>query len=277
MLTNYTRTAGPRRTAFTLVEMCLVIGIIALLSAILYPVFNRVRQSASRASCQSNLHQIGLAMLQYNQDWDDRFPNGQVAAPSPYLGMGWAGQIYPYTRSTQVLHCPTDPGQFVPPEVPCSYGYNFGLVRIKNNTGAYALVPLPAFSSPSRTVLLFETRRGRVKVGVDEVESGVGNGWVLFGVPSGESPTATQMATGLLAGSSIAAQWQNFNIESAGVAYPAAHFDGSNYLAADGHVTWMRGENVSPGWGANGSKLAQSGANAEGTANGSHALTFSFN
>ena len=66
-----------RRIAFTLIELLVVIAIIAILAAILFPVFARARENARRAGCQSNLKQIALGFLQYAQDYDERLPNVQ--------------------------------------------------------------------------------------------------------------------------------------------------------------------------------------------------------
>src|SRR5690349_4775228 len=66
------------RSGFTLIELLVVIAIIALLAAILFPVFARARENARRASCQSNLKQIGLGIMQYTQDYDDRLPVGEI-------------------------------------------------------------------------------------------------------------------------------------------------------------------------------------------------------
>src|SRR5437763_14432141 len=79
-------------SGFTLIELLVVIAIIAILAAILFPVFARARENARRASCQSNQKQLGLGFLQYAQDYDERLPFHQ----------NWAPQIYPYVKSTQI-------------------------------------------------------------------------------------------------------------------------------------------------------------------------------
>src|SRR5687767_1588685 len=70
------RNARSRKVGFTLIELLVVIAIIAILAAILFPVFARARENARRASCQSNLKQLGLSFAQYTQDFDERYPMG---------------------------------------------------------------------------------------------------------------------------------------------------------------------------------------------------------
>src|SRR6185436_12145569 len=71
-------TQGFTRSGFSLIELLVVIAIIAILAAILFPVFGRARENARRSSCQSNLKQIGLGVAQYLQDYDERLPSGYV-------------------------------------------------------------------------------------------------------------------------------------------------------------------------------------------------------
>jgi len=117
---------------FTLIELLVVIAIIAILAAILFPVFARARESARRASCLSNLKQIGLGIMMYIQDYDERYPQrivGSWGTPASYItqtnpampgylfstsdgGHGghwvtWMDVIYPYIKSTQVFVCPS--------------------------------------------------------------------------------------------------------------------------------------------------------------------------
>ena len=102
------------RKGFTLIELLVVIAIIAILAAILFPVFARARENARRASCQSNLKQIGLGLLQYSQDYDETFCNAwfglqQGYQPSdPAAGKyKWMDAIQPYVKSAQLFVCPS--------------------------------------------------------------------------------------------------------------------------------------------------------------------------
>ena len=98
------------RVAFTLIELLVVIAIIAILAAILFPAFARARENARKASCQSNLKQIGLGVIQYVQDYDERYPMSayHYAMDTPNEGRNWATLLQPYIKSTQIFVCPSD-------------------------------------------------------------------------------------------------------------------------------------------------------------------------
>lgn len=108
VLQNQWRRPVTKRSGFTLIELLVVIAIIALLAAILFPVFARARENARRASCLSNLKQIGLGVIQYGQDYDERLPlqNGSYVGDFTTSGSAsWQKGIYPYTKSWQILTC----------------------------------------------------------------------------------------------------------------------------------------------------------------------------
>lgn len=163
-----------RNKGFTLIELLVVIAIIAILAAILFPVFAKVREKARQTACLSNIRQLGLAIAQYNNDYDTDYPNGA----DPYgQGSGWAGQIYPYTSSAAVFACPDDPtprshqaytsGGLNLVTQRTSYGYNTDFVRqvywntnspcghgqCPNGNKSYGLGNM---TEPDKTVVLFE-------------------------------------------------------------------------------------------------------------------------
>jgi len=99
------------KKGFTLIELLVVIAIIAILAAILFPVFAKVREKARQTSCASNLKQIGLAFMQYTQDYDESFPiTDNVTATNPVNGqdVNMFYEILPYVKSTQVFACPSN-------------------------------------------------------------------------------------------------------------------------------------------------------------------------
>src|SRR3712207_5626414 len=101
---RHTKAVASKRVGFTLIELLVVIAIIAILAAILFPVFAKARENARRASCQSNLKQIGLGFAQYVQDYDGVYPKDEGGNNANFA---WAAVLQPYLKSTQIYNCPS--------------------------------------------------------------------------------------------------------------------------------------------------------------------------
>jgi len=95
-----------KRSGFTLIELLVVIAIIAILAAILFPVFARARENARKSTCQSNLKQLSQAVLMYAQDYDETLPGANCEALD--AGRCWNLVAYPYIKNTGVFRCPSD-------------------------------------------------------------------------------------------------------------------------------------------------------------------------
>ncbi|MBM3474405.1 MAG: DUF1559 domain-containing protein [Armatimonadetes bacterium] len=110
---------------FTLIELLVVIAIIAILAAILFPVFARAREKARQTNCLSNLKQIGTATMMYIQDFDERYPGHTSNAADPTYD--WPISIGPYVKNAQLFRCPSanpPPTHMYISGVPLCYGYN---------------------------------------------------------------------------------------------------------------------------------------------------------
>lgn len=280
-----------RKRGFTLIELLVVIAIIAILAAILFPAFAKAREAARRTSCQSNMKQIGTSMQQYTQEYDERFPCGIGGTSWNGPGFGWAGQVNQYVNSNDVFVCPSDDlkkGEKV------SYSANFCVIGATEYTGI--LGRMGALTAPTKTVLLFETRmRGATSGGVGNnfawsLEnaltnnpagdmSAVGNGLSGAIYTTGFGVGKSMYATGLLGTQAGALVTDPAADADQGKFYGATgrHLDGSNFLFADGHVKWLRGQNVSPGNSATLATDAATASKAAGTeaTTGTYLATFS--
>lgn len=148
-----------KRKGFTLIELLVVIAIIAILAAILFPVFSRAREQARKAHCLSNLKQLTQATLSYLQDWDECFP------VTDWTHMTWPTHIYPYVKNTGVYKCPTRYMQDIwcgycsptfKPWPATNYGMNSCLHGMWAKWGVPGAVSLARISSPADIVLVFD-------------------------------------------------------------------------------------------------------------------------
>ncbi len=206
--------------AFTLIELLVVVSIIALLAAILFPVFGRARENARRTSCASNLKQIGLGMAQYVSDNDERFPE-LCYYTGGASGVGcWQQFIFPYVKSTEVFRCPSNPRNatsidyLLPapqPDIKISYAANRSLVHYGGFDTSYFA---PSLLRPTEKILVGE----HTWAGLQSLADGPWGGAV--GGPAGVGYDAWKIC--------MAAN--GFK----------GHLRTGNFLFADGHVKALR-------------------------------------
>jgi prepilin-type N-terminal cleavage/methylation domain-containing protein/prepilin-type processing-associated H-X9-DG protein len=226
--------AKKARNGFTLIELLVVIAIIAILAAILFPVFARARENARRTSCLSNLKQIGLGMMQYTQDYDERYapafswdpntgyPNAldtDISHPSGYFTINngisghyksWTDAIFPYVKSTQIFVCPSDSQNGAPPAKIASYGYSSAFGGYYTDAQLYN-------SSAASWAPIASAQIGRVSEIIMMLDAS--NYWGnLHMVPAQISGWAANPATWYVA---------------------APHLEGGNSVYADGHAKWI--------------------------------------
>ncbi len=228
--------------AFTLIELLVVIAIIAILAAILFPVFGRARENARRTSCQSNLKQIGVAFMQYTQDYDERYPG----ASGYYINYGgtnvpitWDLTMQPYIKSYQIVTCPSD-SQTPTVDIPTlgivkrSYAYANYLRSIPGggSTGG-------AFGNPGRNIASIPAASSTILLG--EIIGQNGNGsnpvqldsYSRFSNFSHVQQLASEAGKNFSDGAPNAAS----NVPSG---TGGRHLGTNNFLYADGHVKALK-------------------------------------
>lgn len=261
------RTASRDRRGFTLIELLVVIAIIAILAAILFPVFAQAREKARQTSCLSNMKQLGLAMIMYTQDYDEAF----VGTPLWQLNPSWPQRIEPYLKNIGVLRCPSDSGtsseggtnfhSFF--NLWISYGANClagGVAGQPDNTPMGVVVPYMEWAQSSTYVPMTQAAINRVadtvmlaeKHSADMDKNGlnwIGNRIYFQPIPTFLwNPTDTNADTPF---SWFGADIPNGRRIGTGLkgkngGVSAKHNEISNFAFADGHVKAMRPEQTNP-------------------------------
>ena len=192
-----------RSRGFTLIELLVVIAIIAILAAILFPVFARAREQARKSTCISNTKQMAMAVLQYVQDYDEKFMYAYLNPP----GTWWYVACAPYLKNTQVLRCPSKNGTV-------DYGYNMDYLGYSWGTAGTQTpgVSLASIQSPAEMVMLCDSNSsysfygGRMSGSNAVYDTNSYNGWD----PANPQPGAAKR-----------------------------HSDGACYAFVDGHTKWL--------------------------------------
>ncbi len=217
-----TRLDKIERRAFTLIELLVVIAIIAILAAILFPVFSRARENARRTNCASNLRQIGLAWQQYIQDYDETLPRYDVGPTVPANSAGLLRMMQPYLKNTQMYLCPSESAETAVGGGTPYADYNYNLFLGYRNMSLAAAQPFAAlhaaaFTKPSLTIVFTEYWRN--------------TGYIWF--------TGVMTATGS-AGVNCASTACTAGIANVPAAPTRRHGHGQNMAFADGHVKWYQ-------------------------------------
>jgi prepilin-type N-terminal cleavage/methylation domain-containing protein/prepilin-type processing-associated H-X9-DG protein len=224
-----------RLPGFTLIELLVVIAIIAILAAILFPVFAQAREQARKTSCLSNSRQIGNAMMMYAQDYDETLPMYWDETPGIPNGwpLGyWHNQLSPYIKNYQIFVCPSakpgpersvDTGEGTPEERLTlrhrgsgSYGWNYWYL------GRERSISLAQIASPSETIAVAEITRMR-------------NAGVVYPAPNcvgGSYPPGWETA---ISETDRKLYWDQFSDR---------HMGGNNLTFVDGHAKWYRKSTV---------------------------------
>ncbi len=210
------------RSGFTLIELLVVIAIIAILAAILFPVFGRARENARRTACLSNMKQVGLGLMQYVQDYDEMTPKGRppggavVNFGEPNAQGAYLSLLTPYTKSFQIYACPSAPPNATtarPTAVSDTNFFGNGVMMQRN----VASVPNTA------EIIYIQENWQRTNIAYQRPAF------------NGNLTTPRYYA------------WHQWGGTPAREFYSNVHFEGGNLLFVDGHAKWRRYTSIRSG------------------------------
>lgn len=260
---------------FTLIELLVVIAIIAILAAILFPVFAQARESARKASCLSNCRQIGVAVMSYTQDYDEMYPcnswdtppigttDSDGGNPNYQTAMNWVYKTMPYIKNRKIFVCPSDPNP--------KNGWSCYEAATSGGCHEWG-IPTPISYAPNQEVLGYG--------GYNNPNGCLGDGsfipdWNMSpkGMAAIPSPASTYMVADY-GRCTLESWWVNnlraanytrvFNASAPGGGRSVdqsnatwkqnktqssvyRHQNGSNIVYADGHAKWAHGDRITSG------------------------------
>jgi prepilin-type N-terminal cleavage/methylation domain-containing protein/prepilin-type processing-associated H-X9-DG protein len=224
-----------RKPAFTLIELLVVIAIIAILAAILFPVFAQAREKSRQAVCFGNLKQIGTAIMMYVQDYDETYP---IYSTWPNEAVHWYDMINPYVKAkdfkSSIYVCPSVPKRTAGGNAGSGYGVNYlHVIQYPIQFDYRKIIKWwdPARHNGPATAARLPRPADTIMLADAETDCGasVGTGWAAVYCP-----------LDLVPGES----WSKpFCIDTT-FALPKRHLGGGVYLMADGHAKWMRRDTV---------------------------------
>jgi prepilin-type N-terminal cleavage/methylation domain-containing protein/prepilin-type processing-associated H-X9-DG protein len=230
------------KRAFTLIELLVVIAIIAILAAILFPVFSQARDKARQAACLSNCKQMGLGIMMYTEDYDGVYPMGyyyELSGPTQGRRVQWCYMIQPYVKNTGIFKCLTD---FEPTPPASSRGYPDLTVPELSYIPNYAVMPAhdggtvncAVVGTPASVIVLAEKQ---YKIGTTVLKSYAGTSGFYPDTPN-NNPYCRVTVDRVRAAIAVPS---DRNYKLARVAF-FRHAGGSNFVFADGHAKWYRME-----------------------------------
>ncbi|HEY3329002.1 MAG TPA: DUF1559 domain-containing protein [Capsulimonadaceae bacterium] len=244
-MVHITRNSSGQR-AFTLIELLVVIAIIAILAAVLFPVFATAREKARQSTCASNQKQLGIAFLSYVNDYDEMLPSGIPATSSGsgffatgQMGCGWAGEVYDYLKARGVYGCPSDANVVTTGNnQSCSYSYNSYIAGLN----------VSKIPEPSRILLLSEIVGWQVNVTLPLESTGnrstIDKGTCIGYMSPGGTQIFSVYGPGNKQGLKVTGSYIDYALDSNYGTLPR-HSEGASYLLTDGHVKWFPGKAVS--------------------------------